>query len=45
MAVRPALVSKSLHHVAFATRDPEATYQFYTEKLGMPLVHTENHLQ
>ena len=37
--------SKSLHHVAYATRDPEATYQFYSEKLGMPLVHTENHLQ
>ena len=45
MAAKPALVSKSLHHVAFATRDPEATYQFYTKKLGMPLIHTENHLQ
>ncbi|MFP6654581.1 MAG: VOC family protein, partial [Myxococcota bacterium] len=34
-----------LHHVAFATRDPEATYQFYAQKLGMKLLHTENHLQ
>ena len=42
---QPDLRSKSLHHVAFATRDPEATYGFYTGKLGMPLVHTENHLQ
>ncbi len=41
----PAIRSKSLHHVAFATREPEATYQFYTVKLGMPLVHTENHRQ
>ena len=39
------LRSKSLHHVAYATRDPEATYAFYTGKLGMPLVHTENHRQ
>jgi catechol 2,3-dioxygenase-like lactoylglutathione lyase family enzyme len=37
--------SKGLHHVAYATRDPEATYVFYSEKLGMPLVHTENHRQ
>lgn len=37
--------SKSLHHVAYATRDPEATYAFYSGKLGMPLVHTENHRQ
>ena len=45
MAKQDTLRSKSLHHVAFATRDPEATYQFYTQKLGMPLIHTENHLQ
>ena len=45
MAAQAPLRSKSLHHVAFATRDPEATYQFYTQKLGMPLIHTENHLQ
>ncbi len=37
--------SKSLHHVAYATRDPEATYQFYTHKLGLPLARTENHIQ
>lgn len=37
--------SKSLHHVAYATRDPEATYEFYTKKLGMPLLRTENHRQ
>jgi len=37
--------SRSLHHVAYATRDPEATWAFYSGKLGMPLVHAENHLQ
>jgi catechol 2,3-dioxygenase-like lactoylglutathione lyase family enzyme len=37
--------SKSLHHVAYATRDPEATYEFYSKKLGMRLLRTENHLQ
>lgn len=37
--------SKSLHHVAFTTRDVEATYEFYTKKLGMRLLHTENHRQ
>jgi len=45
MVTDSTLRSKSLHHVAYATRDPEATYAFYTGKLGMPLVHTENHLQ
>ncbi len=45
MAESCDLRSKSLHHVAYATRDPEATYAFYTGKLGLPLVHTENHLQ
>ena len=39
------VVSKSIHHVAYATRDPEATYEFYTKKLGMPLLRTENHRQ
>lgn len=39
------IVSKSLHHVAYATRDPEATYEFYSKKLGMPLLRTENHRQ
>ena len=37
------LQSKSLHHVAFTTRDIEATYEFYTGKLGMRLLHAENH--
>lgn len=45
MATQAPVRSKSLHHVAFATRDPEATHAFYSGKLGMPLVHTENHLQ
>jgi len=36
--------STRLHHIAFGTRDPEATYDFYAKRLGMPLVHTENHL-
>ena len=33
-----------LHHVAFAARDVEATYDFYARRLGMRLVHAENHL-
>lgn len=33
-----------LHHVAFACRDVEATYEFYSRRLGMRLMHTENHL-
>jgi catechol 2,3-dioxygenase-like lactoylglutathione lyase family enzyme len=45
MSATPSIRSKSLHHVAYATRDPEATFEFYSGKLGMPLVHTENHLQ
>jgi len=45
MAITSPLRSKSLHHVAYATRDPEATHAFYSGKLGMPLVHTENHRQ
>jgi len=36
--------SRSLHHVAYTTRDPEATYDFYTNTLGMALLRTENHL-
>ncbi|MDP6374811.1 MAG: VOC family protein [Pseudomonadales bacterium] len=36
--------SKSVHHIAYATRDAEATYEFYTKKLGIPLLRTENHL-
>ena len=37
--------SRSVHHVAFSTRDVEATYEFYTQKLGMRLLHAENHRQ
>jgi catechol 2,3-dioxygenase-like lactoylglutathione lyase family enzyme len=32
------------HHVAFGTKDVEATWDFYANRLGMPLVHCENHL-
>ena len=45
MADPQIVESKSLHHVAFSTRDVEATYQFYTQKLGMRLLHAENHRQ
>jgi catechol 2,3-dioxygenase-like lactoylglutathione lyase family enzyme len=37
--------SKSVHHVAYTTRDAEATYEFYSKKLGMRLLRTENHRQ
>ena len=37
--------SKHVHHVAYATRDAEATYDFYANKLGMKLLRTENHRQ
>lgn len=37
--------SQGAHHVAYTTRDAEATYDFYSNKLGMPLLRTENHLQ
>lgn len=30
-----------LHHVAYATRDVEATTHFYENLMGFPLVHTE----
>ncbi|HSL74341.1 MAG TPA: VOC family protein [Ilumatobacteraceae bacterium] len=30
-----------LHHVAYATRDVEATTHFYEHLMGFPLVHTE----
>jgi catechol 2,3-dioxygenase-like lactoylglutathione lyase family enzyme len=39
------VLSKSVHHVAFTTRDSEATYEFYAKKLGMRLLRTENHRQ
>jgi catechol 2,3-dioxygenase-like lactoylglutathione lyase family enzyme len=29
------------HHVAYATRDVEATTHFYQDLMGFPLVHTE----
>jgi len=29
------------HHVAIATRDPDATHRFYTEAMGFPLVKVE----
>jgi len=35
--------AKHLHHVAYASRDTEATYDFYVNKMGFPLVHVENH--
>ncbi len=44
MAESDSPQSKSLHHVAYTTRDPEATYDFYSTKLGMPLLRTENHV-
>ena len=37
--------SKGVHHVAYTTRDVEATYEFYAKKLGMQLLRTENHRQ
>ncbi|MFQ5416141.1 MAG: VOC family protein [Myxococcota bacterium] len=43
MADEKAVRSKRIHHVAYATRDPEATYDFYAKKLGMTLLHAENH--
>ena len=45
MADPQIIESKSVHHVAYTTRDVEATYEFYTQKLGMRLLRTENHRQ
>jgi catechol 2,3-dioxygenase-like lactoylglutathione lyase family enzyme len=45
MADPQIIESKSVHHVAYTTRDVEATYEFYTKKLGMRLLRTENHRQ
>lgn len=45
MLKRHVLESKSVHHVAYTTRDVEATYEFYANKLGMRLLRTENHRQ
>jgi len=45
MADPQIVESKSVHHVAYSTRDVEATYEFYTKKMGMRLLRTENHRQ
>ena len=34
-----------IHHLAFGTKCSKYTYEFYADKLGMPLVRTENHRQ
>ncbi len=31
----------AFHHVAYATRDVDATTRFYEELMGFPLIHTE----
>jgi catechol 2,3-dioxygenase-like lactoylglutathione lyase family enzyme len=36
---------KGIHHIAFASQNTAATYDFYHNKLGMNLVRTENHRQ
>jgi catechol 2,3-dioxygenase-like lactoylglutathione lyase family enzyme len=38
-----SILTRGYHHTAFATRDARATYDFYHQKLGLPLVHTEQH--
>ncbi|MEV4636514.1 VOC family protein [Actinoplanes sp. NPDC049548] len=35
----PSLSLDGVDHLAFVTWDPRATYEFYTQVLGMPLVH------
>ena len=40
-----SILSQGIHHVAFATRNSKATYEFYNNKLGMPLTHVEIHRQ
>lgn len=42
-AASPQAPTQGLHHVAYGTKCTRATYEFYHEKLGMPLVHTELH--
>ena len=39
-AERPQVVPQRLHHLAYVTQDTEATADFYTRVLGMPLVNT-----
>lgn len=38
-AARPQVVPQRLHHLAYITRDSEATAEFYTRVLGLPLVN------
>ena len=45
MADPHPIESRGVHHIAFTTRDVEATYEFYTHKLGMRLLHAESHRQ
>lgn len=45
MSTTPDMRPKGIHHVAFASRDTQATYDFYHNKLGMKLFRTENHRQ
>ncbi len=35
--------TQGIHHIAFVSKDTQATYDFYQNKLNMDLVHTENH--
>lgn len=35
--------STGIHHIAFGTKCTKATYEFYNDRLGMPLARTENH--
>jgi glyoxylase I family protein len=41
MGTVPTTAKPALHHVAFACRDLEATHHFYSDLLGLSLVHTE----
>ena len=45
MSTSPPPSVRGVHHVAYTTRDPEATCEFYSRKLGMRLLRTENHRQ
>ena len=38
-ARRPQMVAQRLHHLAYVTHDTEATANFYTKILGLPLVN------
>lgn len=41
MDQQSAVQVRGLHHAAYTTRDVDATYDFYVNKLGLPLLHTE----